>query len=67
MIYKRLKGKIYENYGTQVAFANKIGVSESYLSKRLSGKTPMSLQDVKIIAGALGITDSMIGAYFFNR
>ena len=67
MIYKKLKVKIYENYGTQVAFANKIGVSESYLSKRLNGKTPMSLQDVKTIAGALSITDTMIATYFFNR
>jgi transcriptional regulator with XRE-family HTH domain len=41
-------------HGPQYRFAAALGESESWLSRRLSGRVPLSLDDRQTIANALG-------------
>lgn len=47
---------------TQAALADKLGVSRPYLSRRLSGETPLSVGDVAAIAELLGVAVSTFTA-----
>ena len=63
--YNKLRGRIVEKYGTQSAFARDIGLSKTSLSKKMTGKTGFSQEDVRLWRDKLDITDSEIGTYFF--
>lgn len=65
MLYSRLNGRIHEFYKTQKLLAERIGVSSSYLSKRLRGEVPFSINDMRAISKALDIPVDSIGEYFF--
>ena len=54
-LYPELCGKIREKYRTQGALAQVIGMSQSTLSAKLSGKTQWSFLDVERICHALNI------------
>lgn len=64
--YSRLKGKIREQYGSQKAFAEAIGVKPSGLSLRLAGKRAFKSKDIETVVEALGLTVEDIPAYFFT-
>ena len=63
--YNKLKGKIIEKYGTRERFAEHIGLSNTSLSLKLTGKTSFSQQDIVAWCEALDIDISRAGEYFF--
>ena len=64
--YSKLKGRIIEKYGTQLALAKKIGWSERTLSLKLNGKVPFSQKDIEQMLKALGLGRKDIQTYFFT-
>lgn len=65
--YSKLKGKIKENFDTQVAFAKAIKRSERSVSLKLTGKVPFTQEEISTIQDVLSISDTDLGAYFFDR
>ncbi|MBR5584466.1 MAG: DUF739 family protein [Anaerotignum sp.] len=63
--YSKLRGKITEKYGTQMALAKKIGWSERTLSLKLNGKIAFSQKDIEDLVEVLGIERQDIQKYFF--
>ena len=61
----KLRGRIYEMYKTQTAFANAIGMLPQSVSMRLTGDTEFSREDIFTWCKALDIPTSEIGDYFF--
>lgn len=64
--YNKLKGRIVEMYGTRERFAEKIGLSPTSLSLKLTGKTSFSQQDIITWCDALKINIADAGPYFFS-
>lgn len=54
-MYNKLKGRIIAAGLTQRTVAEKIGICEHTLSKKLSGKTEFKLSEILLIADLLGI------------
>lgn len=65
-LYKKLRGKIKEIYGSQKKFADKLGVSENSVSNKLSCKTEFSQSDVEKWAVLLGIRRVDYGEFFYT-
>jgi transcriptional regulator with XRE-family HTH domain len=63
--YNKLRGRIVEMYGTQEAFARKIGISRNSLSLKMTGKTSFSQADIIKWSELLDIKPNEIGQYFF--
>lgn len=63
--FSKLNGKIVEVFGTQLAFAEAIGLSEMTISKKMNGKRPWKQTDMAKACEVLGIPISEIPAYFF--
>lgn len=66
MLFRKLNGRIHEIYKTQKGLADSIGVTPSYISKRMQGKVPFTVADIKAISNALDISADSIGEYFFK-
>lgn len=64
--YPKLKAKITEVYGSQTAFADKIGLQPITVSRRLNGKTAFTRDEIMQWAGVLGIKKNQIASYFFD-
>lgn len=64
--YNKLRGRIVEKYGSQSAFADKLGRSQVSVSRKLHCKTEFSQEDMNVWAGLLDIDLSEYGAYFFT-
>ena len=47
---------------TQSALADQLGVSRAWVSRRLSGEVPLSVGDVALIAGQLGVAFASLAA-----
>ena len=45
--YDKLKGRIVEKFGSQVAFAKALGISEKTISNKLSGKRYFTQLEIK--------------------
>lgn len=67
MQYAKLNGRIHEYYRTQKSLAENLGMTSSYLSKRLRGEVPFSINDIRTISNALNIPVDSIGEYFFTK
>lgn len=65
--YRKLRGRIKEICGTQVAFAKKVGRSNPYISNVLNGQAYFSQNDIEVSSKVLGITSEEIGTYFFTQ
>lgn len=63
--YQKLRGRIVEKYGTNKAFAEKLGLSENSLSKKLKGKTGISQRDIRVWSELLDIDPAEYALYFF--
>ncbi|MGF7002449.1 plasmid maintenance system antidote protein VapI [Lachnospiraceae bacterium PFB1-21] len=63
--YDKLRGKIVEVYGSQLAFAKAFGVSENIVSQKMNNKTRFTSDDIIKIASMLDISKEEIGVYFF--
>lgn len=63
--YSKLRGRIIEKYGTLAAFAERIELSQTSLSKKMTGKTGFSQEDIRVWSKLLDIDPSEYGLYFF--
>lgn len=64
--YAKLRGRIVEKFGTLYAFAEKIGISNVGMSKKLNGKIGFSQQDIEEWAKELEIPKAEYIDYFFT-
>lgn len=65
--YSKLKGRIIEKYGSQMMFAEAMGLSERSLSFKLNGKRLWKQNEIYRAIQLLGLDDSDIQTYFFNH
>ena len=65
--YSKLKGKMVEKFGSQRGFAEKLGISEAYLSQKMVGKRGLTLDDIENWSAVLDIPPTDIGVYFFTK
>ena len=63
--YSKLRGRIVEKYGTQGRFAKAVGQSEISISRKMTGQTEFSKEDMKKWCNLLDIEYSEVGEYFF--
>lgn len=63
--YNKLRGAIKEVYGTQEAFANRMGMSNAALSQRLNNKSKFSQDEIVRACELCGIKPADIASYFF--
>ena len=53
--YDKLKGRIVEKFGSQVAFAKALGISEKTISNKLSGKRYFTQLEISRSVSLLGL------------
>ena len=63
--YSKLKGRIIEKYGSQMAFTKAFGVSENTFSLKMNNRVRFSTDDIMLITKLLDIPENEIGDYFF--
>lgn len=63
----KLTERIKDRFGTQKAFAEACGTTESSVSRMLSGSRTWKAETVWKAAEVLGIPDNEIRSYFFDR
>lgn len=63
--YNKLRGRIIEKYGSQSKFAEKIGISQQSLSKKMNCKIGFSQEDIVLWGGLLDILPEEYSVYFF--
>ena len=63
-MYKKLRGRIIEMYGSQLAFADHIKVSMQTVSRKLNGRINFSQKDIIVWSEALDIDLKDAGLYF---
>lgn len=63
--YNKLRGRIVEKYGSQAKFADKIGISNVSMTKKMTCKTGFSQEDIELWASELDIDRSEYAEYFF--
>ena len=63
--YNKLRGRIIEKYGTQENFAKTIGLSTNSISKKMTGKSGFSQEDIELWSKKLEIEQAEYGEYFF--
>lgn len=65
--YSKLRGRITEKFGKQSAFADAVGISSVALSRKLMGKTTISVDDIRHWSSSklLDIPPSEYHTYFF--
>ena len=64
-VYRKLKGRIKEVFGTQANFALVIGLSRNSVCKKLKGKSEFSQSDIERWAKFLNIERKDFGEFFF--
>lgn len=64
--YSKLRGMIYEKFGTAKKFADTVGINPSNLSGKLSGKIPFTQNDIDKIIKALNLESSEVGDFFYK-
>lgn len=64
--YNKLRGRIIEKYGTQEKFASVVGLSTNSISKKMTGKSGFSQEDIEDWAKKLEIAQDEYGEYFFT-
>lgn len=65
--YRKLKGKIVEVCGTQTEFANKMGISEHTVSRKLNNNISWSQDEMAKAMEIFGLDNSHIHEYFFTN
>lgn len=64
-MYRKLRGKIVEVFGTLEAFAEKMGFSKTQLSQRLSGNVEWKVTEIAKACDLLHIPYTEAYLYFF--
>ena len=65
MRYAKLRGRIIEKFGSQSAFAAKLGWREALLSAKLNGKSKWEISEVLKVCELLEIPVHEAHLYFF--
>jgi transcriptional regulator with XRE-family HTH domain len=65
MNYAKLLGRIKERGETQKSVAEKVGISESQFSQKISGNYPFKQTDIQKICELLDVDFAEVGKYFF--
>lgn len=65
--YSKLNGRIVERFGSQARFAEAMGISEHSISQKVNNKTTWKNTEIHKACELLGIQNSEVGQYFFNR
>ena len=65
--YSKLRGRIIEMFGSQEAFAEKVGQTPTTVSYKLNNKKPMTRNDIIEWGKILLISSESIGLYFFTE
>lgn len=63
--YDKLRGRIYEKFGSQDAFAKALGVAPNTISMKLRCLTGFSQEDIKAMSELLDISREEYADYFF--
>ena len=64
-VYRKLRGRIIEYFGSAGGLAEKLGISQAIVSMKLNGLTPFSKQDMIDWSKALDIPREEYVDYFF--
>ena len=64
--YSKLAGRIREKFGTQKAFAKKLGISEGTLSLKMTNYTYFSQAEIQKSALLLELEPGTVVDYFFT-
>lgn len=64
--YSKLRGRIVEKFGSQVRFAEAIGISQVSLSRKLNCEVGFSQKEIVKWAELLDIKTKDYGLYFFT-
>ena len=65
--YRKLRGRIKENFGTQSIFAKEIGLSDVSVSNKLNNNVDWGQEEIEKIISVLDIAYSDIHSYFFTH
>ena len=66
MSYDKLKGRIIEVFGTQLAFAVAMDIHPSSLTAKLKNKTPWKREEIEKACELLSIPFEQVHLYFFT-
>jgi hypothetical protein len=64
--FSKLLGRIIEKFGTRSNFAAAMGLAESALSNRLSGKVHFDAEEIYLACQLLDIESQDVAVYFFT-
>lgn len=64
--YSKLRGKIIEKFGSQMAFAKAMEMSERTLSLKLTGKRTWKQPEICLAIKLLELSEDDIREYFFT-
>lgn len=64
--YSKLSGRIHEKYGSQKAFAEALGMSESTLSNKMTGIYYFTQPEIKKSVKLLDLEPGSVTDYFFT-
>lgn len=64
--YSRLKGRIYEVFGSQRKFADAMGMNRTSMWAKLTNRTYFNQAEIVRAASLLGIAPGAGDAYFFT-
>ena len=64
MKFAKLRGRIREKFGTEVAFADAMGMDRGTISRKLRGVSPWKMPEVKKACELLDIPDSEMSDFF---
>lgn len=65
--YSKLRGRIVEKVGSNLRFAELMGVSENTMSMKLNNKRSWSQADISNASSILNIKPEEISSYFFTK
>lgn len=64
--YNKLRGRIVEKYRTQDNFAKAVGITKNAMSRKMTGRTGISQEDIAKWCRLLDIDVASIGEFFFT-
>lgn len=64
--YSKLRGRIVEKYGSQMAFSKAMNISERTLSLKMSGKIAWKQSEICLALNLLALSGNDIKDYFFT-
>lgn len=65
--YSKLRGRIYEVFGTQKKFEEAMKISHGTLWSKLTSRTYFDQSEIMRASGLLGIEQGSESAYFFTQ